>query len=96
MPLPEYVQAWLDEFDRSVEPIDLLIVAGTVSIRLNERGASQDEVDTFQKMLAPIEFGIRPQGNSVWGVSSRRSTTKRTKMELERFIRIWTLSTPQP
>jgi lysyl-tRNA synthetase class 1 len=68
MPLPEYVRAWLDEFDRSVEPIDLLIVAGTVSIRLNERGASHVEIDSIQKILAPAEFGIRPQGNSAWGV----------------------------
>jgi hypothetical protein len=48
--------------------IDLMIVSGTVSVRLKERGASQDEIDSSQKILAPLEFGIRPRGDSVWGV----------------------------
>jgi hypothetical protein len=92
MPLPEHVWAWLDEFDRSVEPIDLLIVSGTVSIRLNERGASQDEIDSIQKLLAPIEFGIRPQGNSVWGVyfapkyeETKEDGTRKTYPDLTSF-----------
>lgn len=66
MPLPEYVQAWLTEFDESSEPVDCSMISLILYTRLAERQSPPDEVKAIFRSLAPLEFHIRPRGGSPW------------------------------
>jgi hypothetical protein len=64
MPLPQYVWSWLQAFDG--EPIDLLYLSGVLLVRLEERKVGEAERSSIFKVLAPIDFGVRPKGGSSW------------------------------
>jgi len=66
MPLPEYAQTWLTEFDQSTEPVDFSMISLIVYTRLAERQTPSDEVKAIFRVLAPLEFHIRPRGGSPW------------------------------
>jgi hypothetical protein len=66
MPLPEFAMTWLNEFDESSKPVDYAMVSLTVDTKLRERQTPPDEVKAIFRMLAPLEFHIRPRGGSPW------------------------------
>jgi hypothetical protein len=66
MPLPEYVQTWLTGFDESSEPVDCSMISLILYTRLAERQTPADEVKSIFRVLAPLEFHIRPRGGSPW------------------------------
>ena len=66
MPLPEYVQAWLTEFDESSEPVNCSMISLILHTRLAERESAPNEVKAIFRSLAPLEFHIRPRGGSPW------------------------------
>jgi len=66
MPLPEYVQTWLTGFDESPEPVDCSMISLNLYTRLAERQSKSDEVKATFRVLAPLEFHIRPRGGSPW------------------------------
>ncbi len=66
MPLPEYVQTWLTGFDESSEPVDCSMISLILYTRLAERQTPPDEVKSVFRLLAPLEFHIRPRGGSPW------------------------------
>jgi hypothetical protein len=66
MPLPEYVETWLTGFDESSEPVDCSMISLILNTRLAERQTPPDEVKAIFRVLAPLEFHIRPRGGSPW------------------------------
>lgn len=66
MALPNHVISWL-KADDSTDRVELYLVSSRVFDRLQERGASQDEIDHTFRSLAPLEFHERPAGTSPWG-----------------------------
>jgi hypothetical protein len=66
MPLPEYAQTWLAEFDDSSEPVECSMISLILYTRLAERQTPPDEVKAIFRVLAPLEFHIRPRGGSPW------------------------------
>jgi hypothetical protein len=68
MPLPEYVRAWLAEFDSSPQPVDYSMISLILYTRLQERQTPADDVNAIFRTLAPLEFHIRPGGGSPWGI----------------------------
>lgn len=68
MPLSEYVQTWLTEYDESPEPVDCSMISLILYTRLAERQTPPDEVKATFRALAPLEFHIRPRGGSPWDV----------------------------
>jgi lysyl-tRNA synthetase class 1 len=66
MPLPEYVQTWLTGFDESSEPVDCSMISLILYSRLAERQTPAVEVKSIFRVLAPLEFHIRPRGGSPW------------------------------
>lgn len=66
MPLTEYVQTWLTGFDESSEPVDCSMISLILYTRLAERKTPPDEVKAIFRVLAPLEFHIRPRGGSPW------------------------------
>jgi hypothetical protein len=66
MPLPEAVASWLDETDSSSDPLDLFTIMSHVFVRLKERDASDDEVKSCVRILAPLEFLVRRSAENPW------------------------------
>lgn len=66
MSLPEYVQTWLTGFDESSEPVDCSMISLILYTRLAERQTPPAEVKAIFRVLAPLEFHIRPRGGSPW------------------------------
>src|SRR6266496_2960923 len=66
--LPEYVLSWLKECDASTEPIDTFMVSDLVVTRLREHQSTEAEIRAFTIVLAPLDFGVRPNGGSSWGL----------------------------
>jgi Domain of unknown function (DUF4209) len=66
MALPDYVVSWLKE-DDSTDRVELYLISSRVFDRLQQRGASQEEIDKIFRSLAPLEFHEQHAGISPWG-----------------------------
>ena len=65
MAVPDYVASWLQE-DDPTGGFEFLLINSRVFDRLQERGASQEEIDRIFRSLAPLEFYERANAESTW------------------------------
>lgn len=66
VPLSEDVLSWLDETNASTDPLDLFTITPRISIRLQERGETENSIKRTLRILAPLDWLIRRPNESPW------------------------------
>jgi hypothetical protein len=92
IPLPEYIQTWLTEFDESSEPVDYSMISLILYTRLAERKTPADDVKATFRLLGRWSFTYGHEA-AVRGIAIlRQSMTAQTQRVGTLTIRIWPTS----
>jgi lysyl-tRNA synthetase class 1 len=77
MALPEDVICWLDETADSSDPLDVFTITSRLIAHLHDRGATEAEIKSTVRILAPLEFFTRRPTGGPWNsyFAPRRTAT---------------------